>query len=210
MTPGIADLKLKQLTLGGEIADQSILDSLREVFPEARIVHIYATTETGTVFAVDDGKAGFPDHFLTEGFRGRGLGISDDGTLLVSADSGSVIDTGDLVEVRDGRATFCGRLGGTINVGGVKVAPERVEEALRNTGWVVSASARGQRSPILGYTVAAEVVLVPGLEPSDELARELRRACRAALPREAIPSSVSFVEGLTIDPSGKQSRRLAD
>ena len=55
---------MKQVTLGGEAIDQPILDQLSNCFPQARIVHIYATTEAGRCFSVSDGLAGFPISFL--------------------------------------------------------------------------------------------------------------------------------------------------
>jgi acyl-coenzyme A synthetase/AMP-(fatty) acid ligase len=58
-------LPLRQVTLGGEIATQDLLDALRRTYPEAKITHVYATTETGSVFAVSDGRAGFPATFVT-------------------------------------------------------------------------------------------------------------------------------------------------
>lgn len=51
---------LKTITLGGEIATQAILDTLKNTFPDAKLRHIYATTEAGVVFTVKDGIAGFP------------------------------------------------------------------------------------------------------------------------------------------------------
>jgi len=38
---------LRQITLGGEIADQAVLDALARRFPGARITHVYASTEAG-------------------------------------------------------------------------------------------------------------------------------------------------------------------
>ena len=46
--------------LSGEIADQTILNQLRAVYPQARIAHAFATTEAGVAFDVNDGLAGFP------------------------------------------------------------------------------------------------------------------------------------------------------
>ena len=57
---------LVQITLGGEVVDQSILDQLHETFPAARLVHIYATTELGRCFSVTDGRAGFPRAWLDQ------------------------------------------------------------------------------------------------------------------------------------------------
>src|SRR5256885_17270846 len=42
-------------------------------------------------------------------------------------DSDGFVETGDRVELRDGRYVFIGRGGGVINVGGLKVYPEEVE-----------------------------------------------------------------------------------
>src|SRR5829696_473825 len=47
MTEESRQLQLRQVTLGGEIADDAILRSLRARFPLATIVHIYASTEAG-------------------------------------------------------------------------------------------------------------------------------------------------------------------
>ena len=63
----IRGCSLEQITLGGEIADQAILSTLRREFPAARIVHIYASTEAGVGFSVTDGRAGFPAAWLGQG-----------------------------------------------------------------------------------------------------------------------------------------------
>ena len=60
MALGDLELPLAAVTLGGEAADQPLLDRLAERFPRARLRHIYASTEAGALFAVADGRAG--DH----------------------------------------------------------------------------------------------------------------------------------------------------
>ena len=57
---------LRQISMGGEVASQDVLDRLKKTFPETRIVHIFATTELGRCFSVTDGMAGFPIRFLEE------------------------------------------------------------------------------------------------------------------------------------------------
>ena len=47
---------LRQITLGGEPADQSVLNALKHRFPKTRIAHIYASTEVGVGFSVTDGS----------------------------------------------------------------------------------------------------------------------------------------------------------
>ncbi len=51
------------------MVDQGLLDQLHARFPQARIVHIYATTELGRCFSVADGRAGFPTSYLNQPTR---------------------------------------------------------------------------------------------------------------------------------------------
>ena len=57
----------RHVRLSGEIADQAILDELRAVYPQARVVHAYASTEAGLGFEVTDGLEGFPADFVRDG-----------------------------------------------------------------------------------------------------------------------------------------------
>ncbi|MEM7587933.1 MAG: AMP-binding protein [Acidobacteriota bacterium] len=42
-----SELRLRQITLGGEIVDQPLLEALSESFPEAHITHSFARSESG-------------------------------------------------------------------------------------------------------------------------------------------------------------------
>src|SRR5439155_27169635 len=55
MSPLARSISPRYVRLSGEIADQSILDSLRFFYPEARIAHAFASTEAGVAFDVRDG-----------------------------------------------------------------------------------------------------------------------------------------------------------
>ena len=57
-------LHLSLITLGGEIATQNTIDALAGHFPDARITHVYASTEFGVGFAVADRREGFPAAWL--------------------------------------------------------------------------------------------------------------------------------------------------
>ncbi len=61
LTPTEAQqLPLAQITLGGEAASEELLTRLGKLFPDARISHVYAGTEFGSVVSVRDGHAGLP------------------------------------------------------------------------------------------------------------------------------------------------------
>ena len=221
MTRAAERLRLRQVTLGGEIADRMILQALKTRFPDARIAHLYASTEAGVGFSVSDGEAGFPASYLDAGaVRGVELRVRDDGHLLVKRNDAALrpanvavlegaesgfIDTGDLVERRGDRVHFLGRASGVINVGGNKVSPEVVEEVLCRHPRVVAARVFGKRSSVMGSLVAAEVQLRDGSDAS-EVQRELKELCKRELPREQQPASIAIVAELGVNSSGKIDR----
>lgn len=201
---------LAVVTLGGEVADQPLLDRLAERFPNAKRRHIYASTEAGSLFAVGDGQAGFPAAWLDGGIDGVGLRIRD-GVLEVNSPramlghDGGWLSTGDVVEVRGDRVLFDGRLDGRVNVGGVKVSPEAVEQVLLDVPGVQDALVQAAANPVTGHILTALVVPAPGVEEAG-----LRAAIRAAvadLPPAARPRLVTMVERIALGAAGKKTRK---
>jgi acyl-coenzyme A synthetase/AMP-(fatty) acid ligase len=213
----------RQITLGGEIADQSILDRLRETFPAAAITHIYASTEAGALFAVRDGRAGFPASWLDTGIDGVALGIAD-GVLRVRSPRAMLayvnqttpggltgdgwLSTGDLVERQDDRVLFRGREDAMLNVGGAKVRPEEVEAALLALPEVAEARVYGVPNPVTGMLVAAEVVAATP-DRGDGLRRSILSRLRASLEPQKVPRVLKFVGSIPVSAAGKKGRSKA-
>jgi acyl-CoA synthetase (AMP-forming)/AMP-acid ligase II len=221
MAPGIDRLPLRQATMGGEIADQSVLDAVGRAFPKARLTHIYASTEAGVGFAVNDRKAGFPMAYCEEAPGGVGMAVRDGmlwvrppggravhylGGQMLETDNDGYVNTGDRIEVTDGRAFFLGRDSGVVNVGGVKVYPERVERTIAGVPGVGLAAVEATRSPITGALLMAVVVPADPLADQDELKERIMAACRAELEREAVPARIRFTDSLTVNAAGKITR----
>lgn len=207
----------RQITLGGEAADQSILDALKAAFPDARIVHIYASTEAGAGFSVTDGRAGFPLEYLHCGVSGRELAIGDNGTLRIEADpsqhyepcqldESGMLDTGDLVEILGNRVVFIGRRSGTINVGGNKVVPEQVEVVIRQVEGVADAVVRAKISSVTGQLVVADVVPLSADTNTANLRKAVVDHCKLNLERYQVPALIRFVEHIDSNSSGKATR----
>jgi non-ribosomal peptide synthetase component F len=72
----------RYVRLSGEIADQSVLDQLRAAYPQAKVVHAYASTEAGVGFEVDDGREGFPARLIGRANGEVGLRV-DEGCLRI-------------------------------------------------------------------------------------------------------------------------------
>jgi acyl-coenzyme A synthetase/AMP-(fatty) acid ligase len=225
MSPEAHRLAPRYIRLSGEIADQAILNSLRSFYPAAEICHAFATTEAGVAFDVPDALSGFPAGMLT-GTPGVEMKVVD-ATLRVRSsrtaerylgenppalkDPEGFVDTGDVVELRDGRYHFHGRRDGVINVGGLKVHPEEVEAVLNRHPQVRLSLVKTKKNPITGALVVADVLLKDPSAPEGEQARELQQAiqqfCRESLAPHKVPVAISFVPALAISDTGKLVRR---
>ena len=199
---------LRSISLGGEIVDQAILDQLTALYPNARIRHIYASSEAGAAIVVSDGRAGFDAKLLTNMSGAIGVRVKE-GRLHIRSPYGSEpgsdgwIDTGDLVEARDGRIYFCGRAGNMmINVGGQKAFPPDIEAHLMAHPQVVWAQVTARRAPMVGNLPAASVVL---RQPMEVEAAEimLTRHCEGRLADYAIPRLWDFLESIPLRSSLK-------
>jgi acyl-CoA synthetase (AMP-forming)/AMP-acid ligase II len=220
---------LRQVTLGGEVVDQQVLDQLSALFPAARIVHVYATTELGRCFSVSDRRSGFPAAFL-DGVSPDGVELKViDGELhvrsmnaMVGYDGGpgtgapdpscgrtdlAFAPTGDLVEVQGNRAFFVGRRSDLINVGGNKVHPAQVERVLRAVPGVGDVRVYAMPSSIAGELVACDLVPGPGVDP-EGLKREVVRRCASDLPGFQRPRVIRVVNEVAVSTSGKVLRRV--
>jgi acyl-CoA synthetase (AMP-forming)/AMP-acid ligase II len=209
--------ELDQITIGGEVVTQELLDNLRIKFPRARIVHIYASTELGRIFSVTDGREGFPAKILEEPpeegialrivngelmARGRNAMISYDRQKPLCEQSDGWMATGDLVEVLGDRVVFIGRRKDVINVGGRKVSPLQVEATLRGLPGIIDVRVYAKKSSLTGHLVAADVVLAPGVCEAT-IGAELRQAASRTLQPHEVPRIVRVVPKMAINEALK-------
>src|SRR5262249_49701970 len=125
------------------------------------------------------------------------------------ADRDGFVDTGDIVELRDGRYLFMGRRNGVINVGGLKVHPEEVEAVISRHPQVRMSLVHARRNPITGALVVADVVLREQTDRTGEVEREILGLCRADLSRHKVPATIRVVPALAVAATGKLARRHA-
>jgi acyl-CoA synthetase (AMP-forming)/AMP-acid ligase II len=209
----LREVPLVQITLGGEVVDQQILDALRANFPQARLTHIYATTELGRCFSVSDAKAGFPISLLDgPSQEGTELRIADGELLARSRNSMPSISadwfhTGDMVEIVGDRVFFVSRRSEIINVGGNKVHPIEVERVIRQVSGVSDVRVYGKRSSIAGELVACEIVAADGRRDVEEVRNDVKRRCIDELAPFQRPRLIHFVSEISLERSGKTTRR---
>lgn len=221
MCPAAERLNLRQITLGGEIVDRQIIDALVRKFPSARVVHIFASTEAGVGFAVDDQKEGFPAAWLNDPPPGIQIKVDPEGFLLIKPsgvgslrmkegdqlrDQEGFINTGDLVRREGDRYQFLGRANGAINVGGNKVFPEEVENVMLGFKGVKFVAVKSKKSPIVGYLVAADVVMEDRSMAKKDFIEGLQSFCRSRLEEYKVPAFINIVEEIHTSQTGKMIR----
>jgi acyl-coenzyme A synthetase/AMP-(fatty) acid ligase len=222
MSGSAAGFAPRYVRLSGEIAEQAVLDGLKQAFPQASIGHAYASTEAGVCFAVNDGLEGFPVSMIGQNRDGVEMKVVD-GSLRVRsrraanayvgksaaqlADAEGFVDTGDMVELRGNRNYFVGRRGGIINIGGLKVHPEEIEAVINRHAEVRMSRAKSRKSPITGSIVVAEVVLAePAKARAKEICEQILVECRAHLASHKVPATIRVIETLDVTPAGKLTR----
>jgi len=113
------------------------------------------------------------------------------------------------VEVEGDYYRILGRVTDVINVGGKKVDPAEVKDVILSLDNIRDVVVHGERHPLLGQMVVAEVVLdVP--EDAAMLKLRIRKACMATLAPFKAPTKVVVGEGSLCSSRLKKVRRKHD
>jgi acetyl-CoA synthetase len=128
-------------------------------------------------------------------------------TFFVDGDRERPWRTGDRVsEDHDGYLWFEGRTDDVIISAGYRIGPFEVESALVAHPAVAEAAAVAAPDEVRGQVVRAVVVLQPGHDPSDALARDLQDHVKQQTAPYKYPRIVDFAVALPKTPSGKIKR----
>jgi acyl-coenzyme A synthetase/AMP-(fatty) acid ligase len=99
-----------------------------------------------------------------------------------------------------------GRATGTINVGGNKVHPEKVEQVILQCADISQAKVYAKKSALLGELVVADVMIIDGAV-EQEVKQQVLKMCKKQLQRFEIPTKINIVKNIDHDPSGKLNRK---
>lgn len=200
---------IQRVTLGGEKSDNHLYENIKKIFLEATINNIYASTEAGSLFAAKS------DCFQIPEKNGDKFIVIDDEllihkSLLGKSDSfkfeGDYYHSGDLIEwvdQKEGIFKFKSRKNELINVGGYKVNPGEVEDAINAIEGVLQSLVYGKANSILGNVLIAEVQLNEGATVSE---LNIRLTLKEQLQDFKIPRKIKFVEAFSLTRTGKLKR----
>jgi acetyl-CoA synthetase len=108
----------------------------------------------------------------------------------------------------DGYYWVMGRVDDVINVAGHRLGTMEIESALVSHPAVAEAAVVGKPDELKGEDVFAFVILEGDRQPSEELAKELKKHVVGEIGAIARPSEIRFAEALPKTRSGKIMRRL--
>ena len=108
----------------------------------------------------------------------------------------------------DGYYWITGRMDDVLNVSGHRMGTAEVESALVLHDAVAEAAVVGYPHDIKGQGIYCYVTLVKGVEPSDELKKELVQLVREEIGPIASPDVIQWAPGLPKTRSGKIMRRI--
>src|SRR5882724_10114949 len=192
---------LKIVSYGTEPMPESTLRRFHSVLPHIELQQTYGLSEVGILRSKSRSSDSLWVKLGGEGFQTRVV----DGILQIKAESAMLgylnapspftadgyFITGDRVEIDGDNMRFLGRDSELINVGVQKVFPAEVETVLLECEEVEEAVVYGQRHPIIGHIVCADVQLRNGLDET-EARRSIKRFCAGRLDAFKVPVKINF------------------
>jgi len=195
-----------RITSGGEKFNEKTFKQLNQVFPNAKITNVYASTEAGTLFASQN------DIFSVRPEYESLIHIENNELLIHSSLIGSTgtnieewYNTGDIIEIfsqKPMKFRFVNRKSEMINVGGYKVNPLEVEEAILTLTGINNVRVYSKSNSVLGNIICCEVVA----NRNQITESSIRAFLQSKIQEFKIPRVIRFVEELSTTRTGKLKR----
>lgn len=201
---------VRRVTFGGEKMDPLAKEKLQSIFPSAQYRNIYASTEAGSLFTTSGEFFTIPERYASL------IKIIDNEllvheSLLGDSDHLELVNdwyrTGDIVEQGSvNKFRFISRKTETINIGGYKVSPYEIEEAILATNLIRNVRVRSKKNRITGNILIAEIEKMT--ESIDiELETKIRHELSKRLQKWKIPRLYKFVDKIEETRTGKKMRK---
>ncbi|MDF2999962.1 MAG: fadD [Bacillota bacterium] len=206
---------LKMITYGTESMPEHTLKLLSAILPHTTFKQTYGLSEVGILSTKSEDSGSLWMKVGGEGYETKV--VSE--VLFIRAESAMTgylnapspfdeegwFDTKDRVERKDGYLKILGRTTDLINVGGEKVYPIEIESVLLQLDGVLDARVYGEKNPIMGNTVAAEVLVAPDNNNTDFI-KALRNHCGEHLEKFKRPVRFFLTESILCGERLKKKR----
>jgi acyl-coenzyme A synthetase/AMP-(fatty) acid ligase len=204
---------LKLITYGTERMPKNLLEKLNKSLPKVRLMQTFGTSETGILktksmssdslfFKIIDENQQYKivdNELYLKSNTSVGKYINHQNSSFIK---GGWFKTGDIVETNnEGYIKIIGRKNKVINVGGLKVMPNEVENIINSHKDVIDSTVYGEQNNITGYIVCANIVSKN--KNKLELRKEIKKLCLLKLDKYKVPIKIKF-ENLQMNNRGKK------
>lgn len=197
---------VKRITSGGEKFNEKTFKQLNEIFPNAKITNVYASTEAGTLFASqNDIFSVRPEYESLIHIENNELLIHNSLMGRTETNIDEWYNTGDVIEIVSKnplKFRFVNRKSEMINVGGYKVNPLEVEEAILALTGIKNVRVYSKSNSVLGNIICCEVVA----SNNQITESSIRTFLQSKIQEFKIPRIIRFVEELSTTRTGKLKR----
>jgi acyl-CoA synthetase (AMP-forming)/AMP-acid ligase II len=208
---------LRTITYGTEVMPEPTLERLGAIFPGVKLHQTYGLSELGVLRSKSRGDGSLWVRIGGEGFETRVvdgiLWIKSDYAMLGYLNAPSPFDsegwfcTEDRVEVDGDWMRILGRVTDLMNIGGQKVYPAEVEDAILALPGIEDVAVYTEDSALLGKMIVAAVVPTSASETLGALKKRIRIGCAARLAPFKVPSKVVLAEDSLYSARLKKVRR---
>lgn len=197
---------VQRITSGGEKFNSKTFELLNKTFPLAKITNVYASTEAGTLFASQDDIFSIIPKF-SDLIRINKNELLIHKSLLGNTDEdfNEWYHTGDLIEVVNEtplQFRFLNRKSEMINVGGYKINPHEIEDAILSIPGIINSRVYSKPNSVMGNIIYCEVI-----SNDDKITeQDIRTYLQTKVQEFKIPRIISFVKNLPTTRTGKIKR----
>jgi len=210
---------LRVVPYGAEPMPPSLLERLKLALPHVEFVQRFGTSETGSLpvrgvggsLSLSEKKEGFSwkivegELWVRSPARALGYLSGDTGGF----DEAGWFHTGDVADMLpDGSMRILGRRTELINVGGEKVLPAEVENALLRHPLIADCRVGQWPNALLGQVVSAEIVWRGPEQDAISVKRQVHEFARDLIARHKLPVVVQLVKSIESTRSLKKSRNV--
>lgn len=208
---------LRIVSYGTEPMPENSLARFHRLFPKIKLVQTYGLSEVGILRSKSKSSESLWVKVGGEGFQTRVV----EGILQIKTQSAMLgylnakspfsedgwFNTQDYVEVDGEYIKILGRKSEIINVGGEKVYPQEIENVIQQIENVAEVTVFGEKNPITGKIVCANVRLLVNEEKKLFVSR-LKKFCSLKLQSYKIPIKVNIVDEKQYSERFKKVRTL--
>ncbi len=194
--------KIKTVTVGGEILDETTIDYFNKKFQNSKLINIYASTEGGSLLYSNSNYFKIPEKYKSK-IKIKNNELILHNSLLDKNYKDNWFKTGDMIEFKKNQQIFkfTGRKNSFVNIGGNRVNVFDVERTICELDYIVDAKVFTKKNNILGTILVADVIGT--VEKSCRIKNDLKKV----LPNYKIPLKFYFKESLELTKSGKKIRK---